>query len=99
MPIRPSEDEEAYFHRQEMERLQRQAKEKAALMEDEHKRQLKEQHYMHCPKCGMDLHEFDFKGVKLDRCSGCGGTWFDQGEMEQLLNRGEMFDRLKSFFS
>ncbi|HUP65732.1 MAG TPA: zf-TFIIB domain-containing protein [Thermoanaerobaculia bacterium] len=99
MPIRPSEDEEAYFHRQEMERLQQQAKEKAALMEDEHKRQLKEQHYMHCPKCGLDLHEFDFKGLKLDRCSGCGGTWFDDGEMEQLLNRGEMFDRLKSFFS
>jgi len=41
-------------------------------------------HFMKCPKCGSDLEEIDFHGVKVDRCKGCAGLWFDQGEFEIL---------------
>ena len=50
---------------------------------------------MNCPKCaGKDLEHLsvDVKNpdggdakIDLDRCGGCGGTWFDPGEIEQYL--------------
>jgi uncharacterized protein len=99
MPVVPSDDENEYFHKQEMERLRKARQDAAEKMAAGESEKLRELHYMHCPKCGMDLQEFDFRGLKLDRCGSCGGVWFDEGEMEQLLSQGnEMFDRLKNFF-
>lgn len=101
MPVNPSRDENEYFHKQEMEKLRKAQQEAAARMAESEREKLKELHYMHCPKCGMDLHEFDFRGVKLDRCASCGGVWFDQGEMETVLGEGqggEMMERLRKFF-
>ncbi|PWB67626.1 MAG: hypothetical protein C3F14_01575, partial [Deltaproteobacteria bacterium] len=43
---------------------------------------LKEQHFMRCPKCGMQLVEVDYKSLKLDRCTACDGVWLDAGELE-----------------
>jgi hypothetical protein len=28
-------------------------------------------HYMKCPKCGMDLLEIDYRGIKIDRRREC----------------------------
>ena len=99
MPVVPSDDENEYFHKQEMEKLRKAQKEAAERMAAGERERLRELHYMHCPKCGMDLQEFDFRGLKLDRCGNCGGVWFDEGEMDHLLKPGnEMFDRLKNFF-
>lgn len=39
---------------------------------------------MICPKCRTDtlhLATVGATGVRLDRCSGCGGTWLDYGEV------------------
>ena len=47
---------------------------------------LKELHSMKCPKCGMDLHTIELHGVGVDRCAACMGTWFDNGEVEQMLH-------------
>ena len=41
---------------------------------------------MKCPKCGMDLNEIDYQGVKIDKCFGCEGVWLDGGELEALTN-------------
>jgi uncharacterized protein len=99
MPVVPSDDENEYFHKQEMEKLRKAQQEAAQRMAEGERERLRELHYMHCPKCGMELQEFDFRGLKLDRCGSCGGVWFDKGEMEHLLKQGnEMFDRLKNFF-
>ena len=41
---------------------------------------------MNCPKCQTaTLAEFKIEGVAVDRCSACGGTWFDAQELSQLL--------------
>lgn len=82
--MKPSENEEEYFARQELERRKRAAEEKARAMAGDEKARLKELHYMKCPKCGMDLEHFELKGIELDRCVSCGGTWFDQGELEEI---------------
>lgn len=87
MPLTPSENEEEYFARQELERRRKWAKEREEKMAVAEKEQLRELHYMKCPKCGMDLSHFELSGIELDRCVTCGGTWFDDGEVEQLLDK------------
>ena len=39
---------------------------------------------MHCPKCGMQLIEINYKGIAVDKCSSCEGIWLDAGELEAL---------------
>jgi hypothetical protein len=39
---------------------------------------------MKCPKCGANLTEIDFKGIKIDECSSCRGMWLDAGEFDAV---------------
>jgi hypothetical protein len=39
-----------------------------------------------CSKCGERLEEFEFGGIKADRCESCGVTLFERSEMELLLS-------------
>ena len=47
---------------------------------------------MRCPKCGMELIEVDYKGIKVDECSQCRGVWFDSGELDAVsrLEKGAL---------
>jgi uncharacterized protein len=81
---KPSKAEDEYFARQELERRKKWAQEQAAKMAVEEKENLKQQHWMKCPKCGMDLKEIDLHGVKVDQCANCGGFFLDAGEIDQL---------------
>jgi hypothetical protein len=76
--------EDEYFAREEYERKKAIEEKKHALMAEEDKTELKELHHMKCPKCGMDLVTIDYKGVQIDRCSGCEGVWLDCGELEAI---------------
>ena len=84
MPVKASEREEEYFARLELERRRKHEEERQKKLAVEEKRRLKDLHHMHCPKCGMQLHEIDYKGVKVDKCVSCDGIWLDAGELEQL---------------
>ena len=42
---------------------------------------------MRCPKCRADMEQVDYEGTEVDRCSRCGGMWFDAGELEVLKNK------------
>ena len=72
---------------QAIERMKKEAEARQAKMAEEEKRKLKELHYMHCPKCGHQLAELDYKGVKIDRCMNCQGVWLDAGELEQVTQK------------
>lgn len=99
MTKKPSESEDEYFARLEIEKRKEWEKERSASMAEEEKTRLRELHYMKCPKCGMDLHTIDYRGLKLDRCVSCSGTWFDAGELDELLKQDEsFFNRMKTFF-
>jgi len=39
---------------------------------------------MQCPKCGAEFESVTCEDIEIDRCSGCGGIWFDAGELEEL---------------
>jgi uncharacterized protein len=84
MPVKPSELEEAYFARLELERRKKHEEEHRKKMAAEEKKRLKKLHYMRCPKCGMELSEMDYKGIKVDKCLSCDGIWLDAGELEQV---------------
>lgn len=49
---------------------------------------------MKCPKCSAEMAKVDFQGVEIDRCTGCGGIWFDMLEHEdlKLLTGSESID-------
>ena len=96
---KPSKAEEEYFARQEFERRKQWAAERKAQMATEEKEQARKAHWMKCPKCGMDLATIDFQGVSIDRCTSCGGTYFDAGELEEILKReGGFLHRAVSIF-
>ncbi len=97
---KPSKAEDEYFARQELERRKKWAQEQAAKMAADQKEQLKELHWMKCPKCGMDLKEIEIHGVKVDQCANCGGVFLDAGEMEQIEKheQGGVMGRVFSMF-
>lgn len=48
---------------------------------------------MICPSCTSLLTSFEVGGVHLDICAGgCGGIWFDQGELRRLDEPHEVVD-------
>lgn len=86
---KPLRSEDEYFARQEIERRKKWAEEHRAQMAEEEKVRLKEFHFMKCPKCGMDLQEIEFQGVKVDQCANCGGVFFDAGEIDSIVKKDE----------
>jgi uncharacterized protein len=42
---------------------------------------------MQCPRCGVALERKTVRGrsTEIDRCPTCGGIWFDDGEIAELL--------------
>ena len=91
---KPSEKEEEYFARMEYERKKKIEEEKQQKLERDEKERLRELHYMKCPKCGMELIEIDYRGIKVDKCSGCEGLWFDAEELGAISKiEKTFFDR------
>ena len=82
--MKPSEREAEYIARMEYDRLKKIEEEKHKKLKAEEKNKLKELHYMRCPKCGMEMIEIDYKGIKIDKCSECEGIWLDAGELEAV---------------
>ena len=91
--------EEEYFARMEYERRKKVEEERQNKLAVEEKKRLRELHFLRCPKCGMQLLEIDYKGIKVDKCSECEGIWLDAGEMDAVskLEKGGL-DKLFSVF-
>ncbi len=84
MPIKPTEKEEEYFARQKFDQAKKVEQERQNAIETEERLKLRELHYMRCPKCGMQLVEIDYRGIKIDKCTACDGIWLDAGELEMV---------------
>jgi hypothetical protein len=81
---KPSDTEEEYFARENAERMRKLAAEQKKSLVESEREKLRQQHHMRCPKCGMELKEINVRGVEVDRCFSCNGTWLDAGELEKL---------------
>lgn len=87
MIYKPSDKEEEYFKKQEIEKLKKLQEEKEKNLKEEEKKKLKDLHFMKCPKCGMDMTEIDYNNIKIDKCFSCEGIFLDRGELEELVRR------------
>ena len=47
---------------------------------------------MHCPKCTADMEIVSYDEIKVDRCTGCKGLWFQPQELSTLRNDAWMAD-------
>ena len=100
-PIKPSDQEEEYFLRQEAEKLKALAEKTKQETAEAERGKLKELHWMRCPKCGMELTEINYRGVAIDKCYSCGGVYLDDGELEQIAaveDEGGVFSGLSRIF-
>lgn len=82
---KPSNQEEDYFAREEIEKKRKLALQQQQEMEAKRRDELKAQHYMKCPKCGMDLQTLNQGKVEIDTCFNCKGVWLDAGELDELI--------------
>jgi len=91
---KPSDAEEEYFHKADLERLQRARKKLDAEREQLRQWHQQQAYWMHCPKCGTQMQEILLRAVMVDRCENCGYIGFDKGELEMLLGETEpLFSR------
>jgi hypothetical protein len=92
MPVQPSQKEEEYFARVELEKRKKLQEERLKTLAEEEKRRLRDFH-------GMGLREINHRGINVDRCFSCDGLWLDAGELDVLakLDRPAL-DKLFSAF-
>ena len=89
MPTTPSESEEEYFARQEFERRKKALSETQSRDAETERQRLLAIVKGRCPKCAAPLVTITFRGVELDKCSGCEGIWFDTGELDRVMGQEE----------
>ena len=96
---KPSSSEEEFIAKQEAELKHKAAVEKSRALAAEDREKARLLHHMKCPKCGMDLEATVFRGVTIDKCYHCNGTWLDAGELETLAGHGhDLLSSLVSIF-
>ncbi len=91
--------EEEYFAREELAKIKKIAEEKRNKIAQEEKEKLKQLHWMHCAKCGNELHELLFRGVTIDKCFACGGVFLGNEELDKLAcKESHFFSSVLSLF-
>lgn len=85
MAVKPSDQEEEYFARQEYERRKKALAEQESKAAEEERLRVLAVARNRCPKCGAHLLAVPYRGVELDKCSRCQGVWFDCGELDQVV--------------
>ena len=86
---KPTKTEDEYFAREDAEKAKRLKEKLKKELLEEQKGNIKEVCFMKCPKCGGDLNEVVFRGIRIDRCKSCQGVWLDNGELEKLAGQEE----------
>lgn len=84
---KPSTIEDEYFVKEDAEKKRKIAQQVFKETVADERRRLKDLHWMHCPKCGMEMHEVKYGPVDVDVCFACGGIFLDKGELEHLVTK------------
>jgi hypothetical protein len=85
MPVKPSEQEEEYFARQEFERRKQALAEQESRAAEEERLRILAVARDRCPKCGAALVAVHYRGVEVDKCARCQGAWLDCGALDQVV--------------
>jgi hypothetical protein len=76
--------ENEYFAREDAERLRKLAHDLRRHIAEAERERLKALHWMHCPRCGTEMHELVFRGMTADVCLSCHGIFLDESELARL---------------
>ena len=88
--------EEEYFFNLNKELIEKNREEASQAKENADR----PDNWMKCPKCGGQMEEIDLAGIDIDKCQDCQGVYFDNGELDILLQskeRGGFLGLLKKF--
>ena len=100
MPVKPGEQDEAYFARLEFARRKQELAERRPPAGAEAYQQEVAVAQFRCPKCGASLVQMHYKGIEIAKCSCCRGLWLDGGELERMLMEEQGFlQALKRIFA
>ena len=83
---KPSNPEDEYFAKEELEKLQELRKRLDAERKQKEADQRRAQYWMRCPKCGGEMTEKPLRDIMVDVCKSCGGIYFDKGELDLLVD-------------
>lgn len=86
---KPTNLEDDYFAREDVEKKRKLALQQADELAAKEREERKKLHFMKCPKCGMDLQTLQKGNVEIDTCFNCHGVWLDAGELDQLMRTDE----------
>jgi hypothetical protein len=81
--------EEAYFYKLNKELIERKRKELDSKLLAETVVHSNNPNWMKCPKCGDCMEEMELMRIKVDKCVQCQGIYFDNGELQILLESQE----------
>lgn len=73
MPVKPTDQEDEYFARQEFERRKKVLEEHESRSTEEERLRILAVARGRCPKCGAELVPVPYRGIELDKCSRCRG--------------------------
>ncbi|MFC2171673.1 zf-TFIIB domain-containing protein [Acidobacteriota bacterium] len=90
-PKKPSEKEDEYFAKMELERRKKHETEDQLAQRKKEREKLQKLCHMKCPKCAGQLEIIRFEGIEIDKCADCQGIWLDSGELNDLLRKEEGF--------
>jgi uncharacterized protein len=82
---RPSDKEQEYFLKKELDRLKELREEHRRKLEQEEREKRKELHWMRCAKCGETMTTTTLGVVDVEVCPDCGGVYLDAGELDKIL--------------
>ncbi len=82
---KPSTTEDEYFVREDAEKKRSIAHAVRKAMAEEQQRSMKELHYMHCPRCGMEMRHAQHGDLDVDDCAHCGGVYLAKGELDAIV--------------
>lgn len=85
MPVKPTDQEDKYFARQEFERRKKVLEKHESRSTEEERLRILAVARGRCPKCGAELVPVPYRGIELDKCSRCQGVWLDFGELDQVV--------------
>ncbi len=83
-PGKPSTSEDEYFVREDAEKKRKLALKAKKEKEAAELKALKDLHWMHCPKCGLQMHVMKLRGVDVEVCFSCNGIFLDKSDIEKL---------------
>ena len=81
---KPSQPEGEYFAREDAEKKRRLALQVKRETDEAERARLRALHFMHCPKCGMEMHEVKLGELDVDVCFACNGVFLDRSEIDVI---------------